>query len=150
MIMCCSLGGIRTCRLGIIVGTTNMVALIWILTGSIVGHKWALGCSMSFGFIDAGLSTVATCIYVLAFTLSAPIGVVIGMIVANSENALGVAGVFNALCLGTLLWYGGGMVTGALSVGSNLARLAQFILVLCGAAMVYGMFFLHLEVMLMI
>jgi len=134
---------------GVIVGTTDHVALIWILTASIIGHKWALGCSLVFGFIEAGVSMATSVIYIVIFTLSAPIGVLAGMLIANGDSATAAAGVLNALVLGTLLWYGGEMVSSALSVGSNTKRLLNFGLVILGAAMVYSMMLLHLQVMLM-
>jgi zinc transporter 1/2/3 len=96
--------------IGLTVGTVGYEELSALLT-ALCFHQFFEGVALGSRLADTAMPKVQTALFVLIFSLSAPIGITCGIIYASSVNPNGISyllveGIFDGLCAGLLFYVG--------------------------------------------
>eukprot|EP01071_Lankesteria_metandrocarpae_P002907 Lankesteria_metandrocarpae@DN2634_c0_g1_i2.p1 len=87
---------------GVLVGLAPTVSDVWVVALGIIGHKWAEAFALSCQYLADGMSKKSILFHQLLFCGLQPLVVIIGILLRNSNEI--VAGVFDALACGTILY----------------------------------------------
>ena len=109
---------------------------IYLFTGAVLAHKWAESFALSANLVAQGGSTRQALQLVLAFSLSAPAGVIAAML-TKSSVPLSTAGGIKAVSAGTLLYIGASEVVVEEFVQGK-QYWAKWFFYLCGLGLIYA------------
>ncbi|KAL8272844.1 hypothetical protein Esti_003231 [Eimeria stiedai] len=121
---------------GVIVGAASELSMMWMICAVVLGHKWAEAMLLMCQMMERMLSVQTTALLMGAFSVSSPLGVLIGAILAG-EGKL-ASGICNALGAGTVLYIAGEISSSAFE-GCRKARFMEFAMYCSGAALVLGL-----------
>lgn len=135
---------------GVLIGTADSVETVWVLIVIIAGHKWAEVLAIANTLTPEQRQGRLACILLSIFSLSSPLGTVLGWIVEelkdgdNSGWASQLECVLNALSVGSLFYIGFVEVIPEEFTGSKNS-MKKFGLLLLGIVAMYFLTAFHVE-----
>jgi len=135
---------------GIIIGTADSPATVWLLVAIVVAHEWAAAFAITNQLIVRQVQGWVMWLLVVLFCLASPIGAMLGWLIeemadeGRSPVAKLAESILNSLAVGTLLYIGMVEVVPEEFSGAR-NPISKFVTFMCAALFVFAFNLLHLQ-----